>query len=322
MKCLVLGGGGFIGSAVCDRLLRDGRQVRVLARPKLAPYRNFGPEESMEWMRGDFLNVHDLREAVQGVDAVFHLVSTTVPKSANDDPIWDVQSNLVGTLQLLQVLREQPVGRIVFVSSGGTVYGLPRYLPIDEDHPTNPLTAYGITKLAIEKHLQMFAYLHGVPSIILRVSNPFGSRQRMETAQGAVGIFLHRALAGMPIEIWGDGETTRDYIYINDVAEAFVRALTYEGREQVLNVGTGQGTSLNALVELIEWAIDRPVQRVYRPARAFDVPVSVLDNTRIREAFGWAPQVGMPEGVTQTLASIRQGGGKLRTGAKSARTVT
>ena len=309
MKCLVLGGGGFIGSAVCDRLLCDGHQVRVLARPKLTPYRAFAPEEPMEWMRGDFLNVHDLRETVQGVDAVFHLVSTTVPKSANDDPIWDVQSNLVGALQLLQVLREQPVGRIIFVSSGGTVYGPPRYLPIDEDHPTNPLTAYGITKLAIEKHLQMFTHIHGVPSIILRVSNPYGPRQRIETAQGAVGVFLHRALAGAPIEIWGDGETTRDYIYIGDVAEVLARAVTYDGREQVFNVGTGQGTSLNALVEWIERVIDRPVQRVYRPARAFDVPVSVLDNTRIREAFDWSPQVGLPEGLTRTLAWIQQTGG-------------
>ncbi|MBU2861283.1 MULTISPECIES: NAD-dependent epimerase/dehydratase family protein [Acidithiobacillus] len=309
MKCLVLGGGGFIGSAVCDRLLRDGHRVRVLARPKLASYRVFGPEEPMEWMRGDFLNVHDLREAVQGMDAVFHLVSTTVPKSANDDPIRDVQSNLVGALQLLQLLREQPVGKIIFVSSGGTVYGPPRYLPIDEDHPTNPLTAYGITKLAIEKHLQMFTHIHGVPSIILRVSNPYGPRQRIETAQGAVGVFLHRALAGAPIEIWGDGETTRDYIYIGDVAEVLARAVTYDGREQVFNVGTGQGTSLNALVEWIERVIDRPVQRVYRPARAFDVPVSVLDNTRIREAFDWSPQVGLPEGLTRTLAWIQQTGG-------------
>ena len=119
MKCLVLGGGGFIGSAVTDRLLLDGHLVRVLARPKLVPYRSFGPKEPMEWMRGDFLNVHDLRKAVQGIDVVFHLVSTTVPKSANDDPIWDVQSNLVGSLQLLQVLREQSVGKIIFISSGG-----------------------------------------------------------------------------------------------------------------------------------------------------------------------------------------------------------
>ena len=306
MKCLILGGGGFIGSAVCDRLLRDGHLVRVLARPKLTPYRAFSPEEPMEWMRGDFLNVHDLREATQGIDVVFHLVSTTVPKSANDDPVWDVQSNLIGSLQLLQVLREQPepVGRIIFVSSGGTVYGPPHYLPIDEGHPTNPLTAYGITKLAIEKHLQMFTHLHGVPSIILRVSNPYWERQRIETAQGAVGVFLHRALSGVPIEIWGDGTTTRDYIHISDVAEAVAHAMTYDGKDQIFNVGTGQGTSLNTLVDLIELVIDHPVERVYRPARAFDVPVSVLDNARIREVFGWVPQVDMHEGLTRTLAGL------------------
>lgn len=304
MKCLILGGGGFIGSAVSDRLLREGHLVRVLARPKLAPYRAFDPEESMEWMRGDFLNVHDLREAVQEIDVVFHLVSTTVPKSANDDPIWDVQSNLIGSLQLLQVLQEQPVGKIIFISSGGTVYGPPHHLPIDEDHPTNPLTAYGITKLAIEKHLQMFTHLHGVPSIILRVSNPYGERQRIETAQGTVGIFLHRALSGVPIEIWGDGTTTRDYIHISDVAEAVAHAMTYDGKEQIFNVGTGHGTSLNTLVDLIELTIDRPVERVYQPARAFDVPVSVLDNARIRNELMWVPQVNIQEGLILTLSGL------------------
>ena len=304
MKCLVLGGGGFIGSAVTDRLLLDGHLVRVLARPKLVPYRSFGPKEPMEWMRGDFLNVHDLRKAVQGIDVVFHLVSTTVPKSANDDPIWDVQSNLVGSLQLLQVLREQSVGKIIFISSGGTVYGPPQYLPINEEHPTNPITAYGITKLAIEKHLQMLTHLHGVPSLILRVSNPYGGRQRIETAQGAVGVFLHRALAGVPIEVWGDGETTRDYIYIRDVANAFARAVSYEGEEQVFNVGTGQGTSLNTLVDLIELVINRPVKRVYKPARAFDVPVSILANQLICREFCWSPQIGIQEGIAQTLCEL------------------
>lgn len=308
MRCLVLGGGGFIGSAVSDRLLRDGHLVRVLARSKLIPYRAFSPEEPMEWMRGDFLNVHDLRAAVRGIDVVFHLVSTTVPKTANDDPIWDAQSNLIGSLQLLQVLQEhaQSVRKIIFISSGGTVYGPTYYLPIDENHPTNPLTAYGITKLAIEKHLQMFTHLHGVPSIILRVSNPYGERQRIEAAQGAVAVFLHRALSGVPIEIWGDGTTTRDYIYISDVAEAVARAMAYDGKEQIFNVGTGHGTSLNALMDLIERVIGRQVERVYKPPRAFDVPISVLDNSRIRDALKWVPQINMYEGLALTLARLHR----------------
>ena len=304
MKCLVLGGGGFIGSSVSDRLLLDGHLVRVLARPKLTPYRAFGPEEPMEWIRGDFLNVHDLREAVRGIDVVIHLVSTTVPKTANDDPIWDVQSNLIGSLQLFQVLQEQSVSKIIFISSGGTVYGPTRYLPIDENHPTNPLTAYGITKLAIEKHLQMFTHLHGVPSIILRVSNPYGERQRIETAQGAVGVFLNRALSGVPIEIWGDGTTTRDYIHISDVAAAVAYAIKYDGEEQIFNVGTGQGTSLNTLVDLIGLVIGHPVEKVYKPARTFDVPISVLDIARIREALEWFPQIDMHEGLVLTLAGM------------------
>jgi UDP-glucose 4-epimerase len=305
MNCLVLGGSGFIGSTVCERLLQDGHQVRVLARQKLSRSWYFGPNKNLEWIQGNFLNIHDLRTAVQGMDAIFHLVSSTVPQHANDDPIWDVQTNLVGTLQLLQVLREKPVAKIIFISSGGTVYGLPRYLPINEDHPTNPITAYGITKLSIEKHLQMFTHQEGVPHLILRVSNPYGPRQRIEKGQGAVGVFLHHVLAGEPIEIWGNGEAKRDYIYISDVSESIVQSLTYQGKQQVFNVGTGEGISLNNLLDLIEEVIGQPVQRIYRPARNFDVPVSVLDNTRIRKELNWEPKVDIREGLLKTVSWMR-----------------
>ena len=305
MRCLVLGGGGFIGSAVSDRLLHYGHRVRILARPKLVPYRLFGTQEAVEWMRGDFLNIHDLRQAVDGIDVVFHMVSATVPKSANDDPILDVQSNLVGSLQLLQVLQERPVSKVIFVSSGGTVYGRARTVPIGEDHPTNPLTAYGITKLAIEKHLHVFTHLTGIPSLILRVSNPYGPRQRAETAQGAAVVFLHRILAGLPIQIWGDGQTTRDYIYVSDVAEPFAQAVNYGGSEPVFNVGTGEGTSLNTLAEMVEQVTKLPVVRTYLPSRRFDVPISILDNTRIRKALGWSPQTTLREGIMRTLAWMK-----------------
>ena len=178
---------------------------------------------------GDFSSTHDVSDAISGVDIVLHLVSTTLPKSSNDDPIYDVQSNVVATLQMLNAMVAHNVRKIVFISSGGTVYGNPMYLPIDEKHPTDPLVSYGITKLAIEKYLQMYSHLYGIRAITLRVANPYGERQRIETAQGAVGVFLHHALKGLPIEIWGDGSVTRDYIHVSDVAEAFVRAVEYSG---------------------------------------------------------------------------------------------
>lgn len=305
MKIVVFGGGGFIGSAIVDRLLKDGHQIRVFERPHVEPYRPFSIDEHVEWLSGDLMSVHDVANAVEGMDVALHLVSTTLPKSSNDDPIYDVQSNLVATLQLLAAMHAKGVRKIVFISSGGTVYGTPQYVPIDEKHPTEPLVSYGITKLAIEKYLLMYQHLHGIKATILRVSNPYGARQRIETAQGAVGVFLHRALRDEVIDIWGDGSVTRDYIYIQDVAEAFARAVVYEGQKSVFNISSGAGTSLNALTDLIERVLGRRVQRNYLPARAFDVPISVLANTAARVELGWEPRITLERGIEITMNWMR-----------------
>jgi len=305
MKVTVLGGGGFIGSTIVDRLLQDGHRVRVFERPRITSYRSFDRHEEVEWLNGDLMSLHDIREAVSGVDAVIHLVSTTLPKSSNDDPVYDVQSNLVASIQLLQIMAEEKVGRIVFISSGGTVYGTPQYLPMDERHPTEPRVSYGITKLAIEKYLAMFHYLHGVKTVTLRVANPYGERQRVETAQGAVAVFLDRTLRGQSIEIWGDGSAERDYIHVSDVAEVFARALVYEGSEQVFNVATGRGTSLNELLRIIESVTGLQAKVDFKPARPFDVPVSVLDNRRALQELGWLPAIGLHEGISRTAQWMR-----------------
>lgn len=300
MNIVIFGGGGFIGSAIADRLLADGHTLRIFERPRVEPYRAFQPTERMEWLTGDLLSQHDVSEALDGVDVVVHLVSSTLPKSSNDDPIYDVQSNLIATIQMLNAMVQKHVPKIVFISSGGTVYGDPVYIPIDEQHPTNPHVSYGITKLAIEKYLLMYEHIHGIKATVLRVANPFGERQRVETAQGAVGVFLHKALTGTPIEVWGDGTVTRDYIYISDVADAFAHAVTYTGPKNVFNIGSGIGTSLNELLELIENVIGRSVHRTYLPGRPFDVPVSVLSNDLARQQLGWTSRVSIQAGIAKT----------------------
>ena len=306
MKCVIFGGGGFIGSAIADRLLRDGHQLRIFERPRVMPYRVFDQGENVEWVTGDVLSTHDVHDAISGTDVVFHLVSFTLPKSSNDDLVYDVQTNLVSTIQLLNAMVAQGVKRIVFISSGGTVYGIPKYFPIDEQHPTNPVVSYGITKLTIEKYLHMFEYLYGIKASILRVANPFGQRQRVETAQGAVTVFLYRALRGEPIDIWGDGSITRDYLYISDVAEAFARVLDYAGPHSVFNISSGTGTSLNDLVSILEDVLGRRVVCRYLERRPFDVPISVLSNTLARDQLGWTPQVSLPEGIARTAQWMRQ----------------
>ena len=306
MKVTVFGGGGFIGSTIVDRLLRDGHAVRVFERPRVAPYRIFAKNEQVEWITGDLLSRHDVGCALGGADAVFHLVSTTLPKSSNEDPIYDVQSNLVASLQMSDAMIEQKVPRIVFISSGGTVYGRPRYTPIDERHPTEPEVSYGITKLAIEKYLQMYGRLHNIKPIILRVTNPYGERQRIETAQGAVGVFLHRALNGQPIEIWGDGTVQRDFLHVSDVADAFAQALTYTGSETVFNISSGKGLSLNELINMIEKVNNCPIERIYKPARPFDIPINFLCNKLAKKELSWTPMVKIEDGLTRTSSWMKK----------------
>ncbi len=300
MRCVVLGGGGFIGSAIADRLLLDGHTVRIFERPRVEPYRRFSDDEQVEWMTGDLQSSHDVCVALEGADVVLHLASSTLPKSSNDDPIFDVQSNLVASLQLLEIMVAKNVGRIICISSGGTIYGTPAYLPVDEAHRTEPQCSYGIVKLAIEKYLLMYQRLHGIQSTILRVANPFGERQRVETAQGAVGVFLHHAMTGRTIDIWGDGNVVRDYIYIGNVAEAFAAAVGYAGSESVFNISSGTGMSLNELLAAIEGLLGRSVARRYLAPRGVDVSVNVLSNRLAKQEMGWTPKVAFTEGLART----------------------
>lgn len=306
MKIVVFGGGGFIGSAVCDRLLKDGHHLRVFERSRVLPYREFIQSESVEWITGDLESTHDLSNAIRGMDCVLHLVSTTLPKSSNEDPVYDVQTNIIPSLHMLNAMVDQGVRRIVFISSAGTVYGTPKYIPIDEKHPTEPVVSYGITKLAIEKYLHMFGKLYGLKTVILRVANPYGERQRVETAQGAVGVFLHHALKGIPIDIWGDGSVQRDYIHVSDVAEAFTKAVIYSGQEKCFNISSGTGTSLNDLIGMIKGVVSKSIQVNYKPKRPFDIDVSILSNDLAQKELGWKPKVGMQEGLALTEAWMRE----------------
>lgn len=300
-RSLILGGAGFIGSHLCDALLSEGHAVKAFDRPGVLPYHTFNRGEQVEWMEGDFNSAADIEQAVAGCQTVFHLVSTTLPKNSNDDPIYDVESNVVGTLRLLEAARRADVEKIVFISSGGTVYGVPQTVPIAETHPTDPISAYGIGKLAIEKYLHLYQVLYGLDYIVLRLANPYGERQRINAAQGAVAVFMSRALNHQTIEIWGDGSVVRDYIYIADVIDALVKAAAYRGRERLFNIGSGKGKSLNEILTAIGMLLGRQVERKYLAGRAFDVHANVLCTAHAQKNLAWSPQVSFDEGLARTL---------------------
>jgi UDP-glucose 4-epimerase len=225
-----------------------------------------------------------------------------LPKSSNADPVFDVESNLLGTVRLLTHAVKSGLKKVIFVSSGGTVYGVPTQVPIPENHSTDPVCSYGITKLTIEKFLGLFHQLHGLDYVVLRIANPFGERQRTHASQGAVAVFLGKILRDEPVEIWGDGSVVRDYIHIADVVDALLICLEHTGSERVLNIGAGRGHSLNEVLDSIENATGRLAKRRYLPGRVFDVPVSVLNIERAKKFLGWSPKVDFDQGLKRFAA--------------------
>lgn len=297
MSFLVVGGNGFIGSHLVDRLLEGGEAVRIYGR---GPGEFRAVPRGAEYVEGDLGNHGLVREAVAGAEVVYHFVSTTLPKTSNDDPIYDVRSNLVDTIQLLEVCVEAGVRKVVFASSGGTVYGVPDSVPIKETHPTEPISSYGIVKLAIEKYLGLFHHLHGLDYAALRISNPYGPYQSPASQQGAIPVFLNRVRTGQPITIWGDGSVVRDYLYVSDLVDVLEASGKTETEEKLFNIGSGHGASLNELIELMAEVVGESPKVEYQPARSLDVPASVLDLGRARRDLGWEPRVGLAEGIAKT----------------------
>jgi nucleoside-diphosphate-sugar epimerase/glycosyltransferase involved in cell wall biosynthesis len=283
-KCLILGATGFIGMNLCMRLCAAGVPVRAFART--AP-RGHNSLAGVQWLRGDFLNADDVRSALTGCNLVYHLVSTTIPATSNQSPYDDARENILGTLQVLDLMRETAVPRIVFVSTGGAIYGAQPKTPVPETAVTNPISAYGIGKLAIEKYLALYERLAGITYCVLRVANVYGEKQPRDRSQGAVGVFLAKAIRGETIDIWGDGEVIRDYVHVDDVTSALTRAAAYDGESQIFNIGSGKGHSLNQLLALMESQLGFPIARRYLPARSLDVPVSVLNISRARRTVTW-----------------------------------
>jgi UDP-glucose 4-epimerase len=298
MRILILGGSGFLGSHVADRFLAEGHDVVVYDR---STERFRRPSALLHHVSGDLQNSGALEEVVAtGFDAVLHFISTTTPKSSNESPEFDIQSNVIASVNLLDICVRHKVGKFVFLSSGGTVYGnVGEADRVDETHPVRPICSYGISKLSIEHYLNLYEYLYGLNSVTLRIANPYGERQSPHASLGALTVFLHRTLRGQTIEIWGDGRVTRDFIYAGDVADAVYLA-TISPISGVFNVGSGRGYSLRELVREISSSVGIEPKIVWLKARAFDVPKVVLDSSKLNRATGWACKTSLAQGIALT----------------------
>jgi UDP-glucose 4-epimerase len=297
MTTLVLGGCGFIGSHLVDGLLSAGHSVRVFDRS----YERFRqPLQNVDYRIADFADAASLAAALDGVKLVYHLISTTVPSTSNENPEADVRENLLRALQMVHLLKKGT--RVVFLSSGGTVYGIPETLPVPETHPIAPICSHGVVKSAIENYLRMFNFLDRIPYCVLRVSNPYGLRQGKVGLQGVVSTFIERTKNEQVLEVWGDGSVMRDFIHIDDLVNLCIRA----GQSDVdgmFNAGCGEGYTINEVISLIEKAAGRKIDVRYFENRAFDVPKIYLDISKARREFGWLPEIDLAEGIERLWTS-------------------
>jgi UDP-glucose 4-epimerase len=296
-NCLVLGAGGFIGTHLCRSLLHCGAWVHGFGRAPAYPDAFWG----IRWTTAEFSDRAALARAIEGSEFVFHVIGGTTPESSNKDPIADLQSCTLASLEMLEICRISDVRKIVFVSSGGTVYGIPQTVPIPETAYTEPICAYGISKLAVEKYLYLYRRVHNLDYAVLRISNPFGAYQKPDRRQGVISAMAHRILQNKPVEIWGDGRVVRDFIYIEDVVTALIEVVGYNGPYRIFNVGSGVGRSILDVFADIAGVLDRPqIIPIYKPARVTDVPVNILDVTLIKKEMSWTPRTDWLEALAIT----------------------
>jgi len=313
MKAFVTGGAGFIGSALVDRLLAEGHTVDVVDNlttgtlGNLAEARRSGARR-LTFHRMD-IRSPDLAELVNKCrpEVIFHLAAQADVRVSVADPIFDAEVNVLGSLRVLEGARSSGARKVVFASSGGTIYGSPdpADLPVKESHPQRPVSPYGVAKKVVADYLAAYRELHDLEFTALALANVYGPRQDPHGEAGVVAIFAGRLLAGQPCTIYGDGAQTRDFVFVDDVVDAFARAAG-RGGGLVLNIGTGEETSVNDLYATMARHTRTKVPARHAPARPGELARNSVDPARAAIHLGWKPWTSLVEGTAAVLDWFRQ----------------
>nr|WP_319539994.1 NAD-dependent epimerase/dehydratase family protein [uncultured Methanospirillum sp.] len=297
-KCLILGGNGFIGSNLARGLLLDkGYSVRVFCSINSQLNNLSDIVDDIEIFRGNFLSEVDLKEALVDIDYVFHFISLTTPASSIFDPLFDIHTNIIGTVQLFEIAKDMGIEKIIYSSSGGTVYGDSDEDFFKENNCINPQSPYAISKCAVEQYLKYYKRIYGLNYLILRYSNPYGEGQNPQGKQGVIPIFINTIKKGGSPIIFGDGTAIRDYIYIKDAVDATIQLLQTKNNSQIYNIGSGEGTSLNEIIEIISDITQKEIIPNYLDDSKVYAKRIVLDISKIYNDIGWNPQVTLKEGI-------------------------
>jgi UDP-glucose 4-epimerase len=300
---LIIGANGFLGSHLVDALPRDGSPVRAFDR--FSAGRRFEAKD-VECVRGDVMNTADVARAVEGCADVFHFVSASTPATSAGDPTFDLRANVIPTVELLRHCAEAGVERVFFASSGGTVYGDSGGQRSRETDPLRPVSPYGIGKVTIEHYLDYFATQTGLQSVVLRISNPYGTRQSAKRAQGLIGIALRDVRDYGRVRRFGDGEMVRDYLHAEDLTEMIVALQAGQPEHHVYNLGSGKGHSVNEVIAVIRdvTGVDFDIENIAQPPTY--VQSTVLDLERFTDEFG-APRLrSLEDGIAEMWQEIGQ----------------
>lgn len=303
MKILVTGGAGFIGSHVADAYIEMGHEVVIVDNLSMGRVENINPKAHFVKMNIQDDQILKLFES-ERFDAVNHHAAQMDVRLSVADPIYDANNNIIGTINLLQAAVKTGVKKFIFISSGGAIYGEQDYFPADEDHPTRPVSPYGITKLTGEKYLYFYHYVYGIQFVVLRYGNVYGPRQNPKGEAGVVAIFTSRMLNGSQPIINGNGLQTRDYVFVGDVVDANVKALNYDQCDY-FNIGTGIETTVNELFHKLRHLTHANVEEVHGPAKPGEQLRSVLSIEKAQRLLQWRPQVSLEEGLARTVEYFR-----------------
>ncbi len=307
MNILLLGGAGFIGTNLLIQLSGNPlNRITVVDR------------ESSFFTHIEELGLSNVKTVVSKLsadenydallvnqDVVYHLISTSMPTNSNQRIPEELKANVLLSATILEACARQKVGKVAFISSGGTVYGKESSCPLSEETPTNPISSYGVQKITIEKLLYLYNYMYGLDYRIIRLANPYGPYQRPNGVLGAVTTFTWKAIHGEQIEVYGDGSVVRDFIFIDDAIRGILNIVDGNTREHVFNLGSGRGTSIRQVLETIEKVLNVKLNVKYSKARLVDVPVNYLDISRYEAAFGPLRPVQLAEGIQRTAAFMR-----------------
>lgn len=308
MRIMLLGGGGFIGTNLAIKLSKNGNDAITLVDRDETSFENIKKLEleRVFYRISNFDVDTDFEELLKSQDVVYHLVSTTVPSTSNQKIPEELTMNVVTTSRMLDACVKLGIKKVVFLSSGGTVYGKKVNCPLRESTATNPISSYGIQKVTIEKLLYLYNYMYDLDYRVIRLANPYGPYQRPNGVLGAVTTFTYKALKGDKIVVYGDGSVVRDFIYIDDAVRGILKIVNGDNEYKIFNLGSGYGVSIKEVLNIIQETLQCEISIDYSKGRKVDVPVNYLDITRYENAYGKLNPIRLEEGIRKTADFMKK----------------